>query len=57
MKEILKLIFWALLAYLLLNFFGYIAVAILILFVLFVNIVTWDSQMETYKKKHGTSNK
>ncbi len=51
MKLILLIIFWGLLGWLFNHLWGYIAVIIEILFILFVNIVIWDDEMKKLKEK------
>lgn len=51
MKLILMIIFWVMVGYALGHFFGFWGVFGEILFIVFINLVTWDSQMKKVKEE------
>lgn len=51
MKSILFILLWGMIGFALWHFFGFWGVFAEILFLVFVNLVTFDSQMKKLKKK------
>ena len=49
MKAILMISFWGFLGWFLYQVWGWKPVALEILFILFVNLLTWDAQIKRYK--------
>ena len=53
MKLLLMIAFWGLLGWFLYQLWGWKPVVIEILFILFINLVTWDAQMKKLKDDKG----
>lgn len=53
MKLILIFVFWGMVGYALYHFFGFWGVFFEIMFIVFMNLITWEAQIKHYKETHN----
>jgi NADH:ubiquinone oxidoreductase subunit 5 (subunit L)/multisubunit Na+/H+ antiporter MnhA subunit len=57
MKLILMLIFWTMVGIVLYNFVGFWGVFAELMFIVLINLLTWDDQMRKFKEKNADKTK